>query len=128
MQSEDRWVIDIDWLEANDRSFSVMVSNYLCTKCRKKLKIDQSESQPSDILKSIKSCCSKDEEFLSPMLPLQESVFRVLLANGNKGLTLQEINQELGNRRGIEIYHTSPEFLTRLLENDRHYGFKMMQM
>jgi hypothetical protein len=128
MQSEDKWVIDIDWLEANDRSFSVMVSNYLCTKCRKKLKIDQNESQPSDILKSIKSCCSRSNEFLSPMLPLQESVFRVLLANGNKGLTSDEINQDLGNRRGIDIYRTTPGLLTRLLENDRHYGFKVVQI
>jgi len=127
MLSEDKWVIDIDWLEANDRSFSVMVSNYLCTKCRKKLKIDQNESQPSDILKSIKSCCSRSNEFLSPMLPLQESVFRVLLANGNKGLTPDEINQDLGNRRGIDIYRTTPELLTRLLENDRHYGFRVVQ-
>jgi hypothetical protein len=124
MQTEDKWVIDIDWLEANDRSFSVMVSNYLCAKCRKKLKLDRVESRPEDILKSIKTCCSRGDEFLSPTLPLQESVFRVLLANGNKGLTSDEINLDLGNRRGIDVYRTSPELLTRLMENDRHYGFK----
>lgn len=128
MQSEDKWVIDLDWLTNNDRSLTVMVTEYLCPKCRKKLKVDRTEIQPLEILKSIKTCCSKGTDFLSPMLPLQESVFRVLLANGNKGMTIDEINVDLGNRRSIDVYRNSPMLLERLLKNDDRYGFRTTEM
>ncbi len=124
MQSEDRWVIDIDWLEANSRSFSVMVTECLCPKCRKKLKVDHTEPQPADILKNLKTCCSKSDEFITSALPLQESIFRVLLGNGNKPLTPEEISQSLIIKRGADVYGVSAALLARLLENDRHYGFK----
>ncbi|MDD5190084.1 MAG: hypothetical protein PHE50_03465 [Dehalococcoidales bacterium] len=127
MQSEDKWLIDIDWLEANDRSFSVMAANYLCPKCRKKLKVDKVETTAADILKSLKSCCSKSDEFITADLPLQESAFRVLLGNGNKPMPLEEIGRELNIRRGVDTYRTAPTVLYRLINNDRHYGFKALR-
>ena len=124
MQSEDRWVIDIEWLEANNRSFSVMATESLCPKCRKKLKVDHTEPQPADILKPIKTCCSKSDEFITSASPLQESIFRALLGNGNKPLTPEEISQNLRIKRGADVHGGSAVLLARLLENGRHYGFK----
>jgi len=123
MSTEEKWVIDIDGLEAGGRSFTLMVSPYLCAKCRKKLKVETANITSADILKSLKTCCAKADDFITSTMPLQESVFRVLLAGGNKPMTVGEISRELGIRRNADAYRTAPELIVKLLKNGRHYGF-----
>jgi hypothetical protein len=123
-ESEQLWAIDLKWFQANNRSFTVMVKGCLCARCRKKLKIDQGEVKATDILMALKECCSKEVDFITPNLPLKESVFRVLLANGNQPLILEELRQQLNERRGFDAYRTSVSILSRLLKNDQHYGLR----
>jgi len=127
MAPEEKWVIDIDELEAGGRSFSLMVSPYLCAKCRKKLKAGAAIIPSRDILKNLKTCCAKADDFITDAMPLQESIFRVLLAGGNKPLTVAEISRELGIRRNIDAYRTTPELIIKLLKNGRHYGFTVVK-
>jgi len=124
MESEQRWAINLKWLKANNRSFTSMVKSSLCPKCRKKLKVDQGEIKANDLLKATKSCCSKSADFITPVLPLLESTFRIFLANGNQPLTLEELGSQLSQRRGVDVYRTSVPILSRLLKNDQHYGFQ----
>jgi hypothetical protein len=124
IESGQRWAINVDWLTANSRSLTAMASGSLCAKCRKKLKVDQREAKAGDILKAIKSCCAKSPDFITLGMPLQESMFRVFLANGNQPLTLDELGNQLNNRRGIDAYRTSVNVLSRLMRNDQHYGLR----
>jgi hypothetical protein len=124
MESEQRWAINLEWLRTNSRSFTTMVKSSLCPKCRKKLKVDHGEVKANDLLKATKSCCSKSPDFITPTMPLQESVFRIFLTNGNQPLTLEELGSQLSQRRGVDIYRTSVPVLSRLLKNDQHYGFQ----
>jgi len=124
MESEQRWAINLKWLQANNRSFTTMVKSSLCPKCRKKLKVDQGEKKANDLLKAIKTCCSKSVDFITPALPLQESAFRIFLANGNQPLTLEELGNQLNQWRGVDSYRTSVTILSRLLRNDQHYGLQ----
>lgn len=121
---QELWAIDLEWYATNHRSLTVLARDTLCVKCRKKLRIDQEEIKASDILKSVKNCCAKSADFITPTLPLQETAFRVFLANGNQPLTLDELGRQMSERRGIDAYRTSPEMLLRLLRNDQHYGLR----
>ncbi len=121
---ETRWTIDLNWLKANGRSFSILARDALCAKCRKKLKADTTEVKPADLLKAVQSCCSKSDNFISPGLPFQESIFRVFLANGNNPLTLEELGAQLTQRRGADIHRTSATFLSRMIQSDNYYGIK----
>jgi len=121
---EERWAINLKWLQENNRSLTTMVKNSLCQKCRKKLKVDQSEAKATELFKAVKTCCSKSVEYITPGLPLHESIFRVFVANGNQPLTLVELGDQLNKWRGADSYRTSIPILTRLLSNDQHYGLR----
>jgi hypothetical protein len=67
----------------------------------------------ADLLSNIKDCCSKTPDFITGDLPVLESVFRLFLANGNQPLGLEELQKQLGERRGGDIYRTPVEILPR---------------
>ena len=122
--SEAQWTIDLKWLETNKRDFATLAKDKLCAKCRKKLKADTTAVKPADILKAVQTCCSKADDFITPGLPFQESIFRVFLANGNKPLTLEELGEKLNKGRGADAHRTSVTFLARVMKNDDYYGIK----
>ncbi len=122
--TETRWTIDLNWLKSNNRSFSVLAKGSLCPSCRKKIKANVSDSKAPDLLKTIRNCCSKHPNFITPGLPFQESVFRIFLANGNKPVTLNELGDRLSQYRGINLYNTSATNLSRLLKNAEYYGIR----
>jgi hypothetical protein len=124
-ETEERWAIDLNWLKANNHSFTTMTKSCLCAKCRKKLKIDLGEATTGDILKALNNCCSRVDGFILPTLPLQESIFRIFLANRNQPLTIEELCRQMDERRGNNTYRTSAPVLVRLLKSDRHYGLRL---
>ena len=123
-QDELRWAIDLNWLKNEGRSFTVLAGDTLCAKCRKKYKIDMLEVKSTDLLRTIQNCCSKSSDYITSSLPIQESIFRAFLANGNKPLTLVELGEQLSQRRGVDTYRASPAVLSRLINNDQYYGIK----
>ena len=122
-----RWFIAQDWFQQNNRSISPLLQNYLCPKCAKKLSSGKKENSPDVLMAAIRDCCSHTPDFINEHLPVMESVFRTLLANGNQPLNLEELGEQLRERRGGDTYHSSPEILSRLLVNDHYYGFGQVQ-
>ncbi|MBN1644301.1 MAG: hypothetical protein JW856_05750 [Dehalococcoidales bacterium] len=122
--TEERWAIDLDWLESSNRSVSVLAIGSLCPGCRKKIKVATPDSKKNDLLKTIHTCCSRHPDFITPDLPFQESIFRIFLANGNKPLSLKELGDQLSQRRGINLYNTSETTLARLLKSADYYGIR----
>jgi len=118
---ELRWFIDLDWYQQNNRSFSTLAQRCLCAKCSEKL--EGEEISATDLLSTIKDCCSKAPRFITRNLPVSESVFRLFLANGNQPLSLEGLGKQLSEWREGDTYCTSPEILSRLLQGDQHYGF-----
>ncbi len=121
-QISPRWFIDLDWYQQNNRSLFVLAQDCLCPKCRKQLGVDKGEISTDNLLTTIRDCCSKNLEFITPRLPILESIFRLFLANGNQPLDLKELGKQLSQWRGADAYRTSAEILSRLLENDQYYG------
>jgi hypothetical protein len=121
--AEARWAIALDWFPLNHRSVSVLVKDYLCPNCAKRLSAKK-EPALQALLTSIESCCSKTPDFINDKLPILESAFRLFLRNGNRPMTLQELSSELGQVRFGDVYRTSPEALQRILKNDLFYGLQ----
>jgi len=126
-QPQQRWFIDLDWLERNNRSFFALARGCLCPKCQKRLKTGKKEGSAADIMSAIKDCCSRKVGFITWKLPVMEGIFRLFLANGNQLLDLDELATQLSQWRGGSPYGTSPEILSRLLESGHYYGLKRVQ-
>ena len=122
-QTQSRWFIDLEWYEQNNRSFLDLTQRILCTKCTEKFGKKKKKATQSDILTAIKDCCSKSSEYITSKMPLLESIFRIILANGIEPMSTEEIGKQLSEWRG-DIYSVSTQSLTRLLSNDRWYGFR----
>ncbi len=121
-ESKCRYSIDMNWYREQERSFTLLATSRLCPSSQKK-RLPKSETA---LLNTFKQCCSKSEEFITPNMPLAEAIFRILLANGNKPLTLQQIQAKLQQRlsdisgaRDLSIPR-----LKRILDCDSYYGLR----
>jgi len=123
-QVTQRWFIDLDWYQQNNRSFCTLAQRCLCPKCREQL---PEEMSAADLLTNIKDCCAKTPDFITSELPILESIFRLFLATGNQPLDLDELGRQLSEWRGGDIYRTSPEISSRLLKSDQYYGLRQVE-
>ena len=122
-QSSARWSIDVDWYTQRGRSFPTLLQSCLCEDCRKKLSGEVAQPSDADLLKQLSKCCSHSPDFITGQTPILESIFRFLIASGNRPTIVEELGRQLSERRGGDISRTSPDVLLRLLKNDRYYGF-----
>lgn len=121
-----RWFIDLAWYQQNNRSFPTLASEYLCDKCRKQWSSKRKEIQAANLIATIKGCCASEPQFITHKLPILESIFRFLIANGNQPMDLEELSKQLSERRGGDTYHTSMEILSHLLKNEGYYGLRQV--
>jgi hypothetical protein len=120
---ETIWNIALDWFRLNGRSAAVLVKDYLCPDCARRLST-QKEPALKTLFAGIENCCSQNPDFIHEKLPIMESVFRLFLRHGNQPMTLQEVSSELGQVRYGDFYRTAPETLARILKNDHFYGLQ----
>ena len=117
-----RYFIDLDWYQQQERSFATLAESRLCPTSRKK---EKTKSEAA-LLRTIRQCCSKRDGFITPNMPLLEMIFRLLLANGNQPLELEQMQEQLqkwlgdtSNSRDLSV----PK-LKRILSNDQYYGLR----
>lgn len=122
--SKKRWAIALDWFPQHNRSISVLIKDYVCPECTKKLGAKGKQPTPEALITTIHKCCSRKPDFINERLPIMESIFRLFLHNGNHDLSLEELGHELGQLRGGDMYRTSPEALYRILKKDGYYGLQ----
>jgi len=104
-----RYHIDFDWWSQSDRDWRVYLKNYLCPDHQQAFAhidlFDQvdyvdpetAEVQRVDGLQNILiTHCAKEGNFISQQTTLVDSVFRLLLANGNTPLSSEELAEYLG--------------------------------
>ena len=126
-QTESRWFIDLDWFLRSGRSFLTVARDCLCPKCRERLMGDEGEVLDTELLATIRDCCSQAPGFITHKSPILESAFRVFLANGNQPLGLEELHGQLAERWEGDAYRVAPEVLSRLLSNDQYYGLSQVE-
>nr|MBC7244336.1 hypothetical protein [Chloroflexota bacterium] len=118
--------IDFSWWEKQNKDIRVLMKELLCPECSKTL-ADTPETQMVDLIdpetaevtrvdavwEAIRACCSTKPDYITPDTPLIESIFRVLLANGNKPLSILELHERIDKQ--------PPETILRLLTRGQIY-------
>ncbi len=128
--AEPAYAIDFNALEGSGRSAEFIVRSRLCWQCQQLLEeMDEPESSVRDHMKRIADDCSQRADYLLPGTPLTEAVFRLLLAGGNRPMTIREIQDRLTGAWASVIYmkDLSEELLTRLLETQNEYMIRRVE-
>ena len=118
------YVIDPSRTDNLHRSLAALLASRRCSDCQERLQ-GQGEVSIEEHISQIGECCSKQEGFIRPEMPMQEIIFRTLLARGNKPAALSHIHYEVTetwytpmNPRNVSIPN-----VRRVLDNDNYYGF-----
>jgi hypothetical protein len=117
---DTRFHIDTNWWEEHGRDIRIYMRDLLCEECRPTLgsmPVDQlidavdpdtGEVRQVDALwDTVQSCCAQKADYLNDDAPIVDAIFRALVANGNKPMTIRELHALVGRR--------PPETLLRTL-------------
>ncbi len=126
---EPKYQIDVRAFDASGRSFAYAVYSRLSPGGRAVVddgKTPGGFGSASEYMKVISNICSKEPDFLLPGTPITEAVFKLLLANTNKAMTLDEIQSGLTTAWASVIYlkNLSDEILRRMLDRENDYFIK----
>ena len=122
--SPRKYQVDFKALEASGRSAAFLVQVRCCWQCQSV--IDEQPELAGDLkylMKQIATDCSQRADYLLPGTPLTEAVFRLMVATGNKPMTIQEIADQLSIAWASIIYmkDLSEDLLSRLLDSENEY-------
>ena len=108
-----------------NRSLVAMFLERRCPSCQARLKDNMEEPTEEEHIKEITECCSTQEGFIRPDMPMQEIIFRSVLSEGNQPISLERLHYLVTDRwytpnnpRNISI-----SGLKRVLDSDMYYGF-----
>ena len=101
-----RFYIDFDWWKENDSNWRIFLKGFLCEKHQQyfqekptDIEVDAVDPETAEVRKmdgllfTLTFHCAKQEDFIGENIPVVAKVFRLLLANGNKPLSPQELEQ-----------------------------------
>ena len=126
---EPVYAVDIKAFEASGKSFQYAAFSRLCWRghcavCEGSQQPASTPTRPAnEYLKVLQAECSKEPDFLLPGTPITEAVFRLLLANGNRPMTMQEIQSGLTAAWASVIYlkNLSDDVLRRMIDRPNEY-------
>ena len=114
--------IDFDWWKNHDRDWRVYLRSFLCEEHQVLFEdlendevidwVDQKTAEVSQVdglLHVLITHCAKQDSFLTNRMALVDSVFRLLLSNGNQPMTSEELGKVL-NRPPTTILRTLSGF------------------
>jgi len=114
--------IDFDWWKNHDRDWRVYLRSFLCEEHQVLFEdlendevidwVDQKTAEVSQVdglLHVLITHCAKQDNFLTNRMALVDSVFRLLLSNGNQPMTSEELGKIL-NRPPTTILRTLSGF------------------
>lgn len=86
---------------------------------------DYQLTDPQKLVDEIAEHYAEDGDFISTRMPVQEIVFRTLLARRNTLTPLRELHYELTERWSTPVrpINFTEEGLARILDSDTYYGF-----
>jgi hypothetical protein len=106
---ETRFHIDYEWWQRADREVEVFLRDYLCPEHQQALAAGEAElafdfvdPETAEVRRIggtqqvLMNHCARQPGYLSPDNTLVDSVFRILLANGNTPVSSDELSQRLG--------------------------------
>ena len=119
------FLISIDRLAKLERSPVHLVAGRLATSSPSKSKNIGELGDVKSLIREISQNYKNDESFIRSDMPVQEIVFRTLLARNNRPMSLADLHYELTEKWATPIRPIviTEERLLRILDNDTYYGF-----
>lgn len=115
---DTKFHIDYEWWRRADRDVEVFLRDYLCDEHKQALATvdgdllyDHVDAETGEVRRIggiqqvLMSHCARQPGYLAPHNSLVDSVFRILLANGNTPVSSNELSQRLG-RPAMTILRT----------------------
>lgn len=115
---ETPFSIDFDWWKQHDNNWRIFLHGYLCQEhqavfagAQEDTKVDWVDPDTAEVhmveglQHVLMTHCARQPEFLSMNSMLVDSVFRLLLANGNEPMTANELSKAI-NRPANTILQT----------------------
>lgn len=123
--------IDQEGLAARGRSFQLLLLNRRCASCWGGIAQRPDggrEIRASEHLRRIVKHCSAAADFIHSDMPLMEAVFRLLLTNNTKPMTVEEIYKGLGERwvDPVNPRIPLPKGVYWTLSRDKYYGISQI--
>ena len=120
------YVIDPSLAGGHGRSLSVILLGRRCPSCKARLEASGAVPSEEKQIKEIAECCATKEGFIRPEIPLQEIVFRTLISQKNKPVSLEQLHYLVteGWYSPINPRSLTVTSLKRVMDNDNYYGFK----
>ena len=119
------FLISVDRLKQLERSPVHLVAGRLTSNSPSKAKPMKEQDDVKVLIREIAQNFKTDPDFIRSDMPVQEIVFRTLLARGNRPMSLSDLHYELTERWATPIRPIiiTEERLLRILDSDTYYGF-----
>lgn len=119
------FVISADRLKYLERSPVHLIAGRLTAESPSKSKSIAEMGDVKVLIREISQNYKRDSNFIRSDMPMQEIVFRTLLARNNRPMSLTDLHYELTERWATPIRPIviTEERLLRILDNDTYYGF-----
>ena len=126
-QAEEKYyyIISFERLEELNRSALVMVAGRRGPSLPSRETPDHALTDVQVLVDEIAEHYTEDEGFIRTEMPIQEIVFRMLLARRHQPTPLRDLHYELTERWATPVrpINVSELGLRRILDADTHYGF-----
>ena len=119
------FLISVDRLAKLERSPVHLVAGRLAADSPSKSKAIGELGDVKSLIREISQSYKNDASFIRSDMPIQEIVFRTLLARNNRPMSLADLHYELTEKWATPIRPIviTEERLLRILDNDTYYGF-----
>ena len=119
------FLISLDRLDQLERSPVHLVAGRLASTSPSKSKPINELGDVKGLIREIAQNYKNDPNFIRSDMPVQEIIFRTLLARGNRPMSLLDLHYELTERWATPIRPIviTEKRLLRILDCDTYYGF-----
>ena len=119
------FLISLDRLDQLGRSPLHLVAGRLASTSPSKSKPINELGDVKGLIREIAQNYKNDPNFIRSDMPVQEIIFRTLLARGNRPMSLLDLHYELTEHWATPIRPIviTEERLLRILDSDTYYGF-----
>ena len=120
------YVINPSRVSSTDRSLASMLLGRRCPTCQARISTNKKPTTEKAHFKEIAGCCAKKEGFIRADMPMQEILFRTILAAANKPVNLERLHYQIteGWYTPVNPRNISMNNLKRVLDSDVYYGFE----
>ena len=120
------YVVDPSRLEELNRSLATLLISRRCPSCQARMEAEGETPSLKEHMRQIAECCSNQEEFIRPEMPMQEIVFRTILSGGSQPISLAQLHYLITDQwyTPLNPRNISEKGLKLVLDTDAYYGFK----